>query len=38
MKKRKLDIGHVDGARVDVHGGYMEKLLVVESYLKNRLG
>lgn len=31
VQERELDIGHVDGARVDVHGGHMKKVLVIEA-------
>lgn len=38
MQKRELDIGHVDGAPVDIDGGDMQALLVVETRIPDGLG
>lgn len=36
MQKRELDIGHVNGATVDIHGGDMQQLLIVETGRSDR--
>lgn len=38
VQKRKLDMGHVDGTRIDINGGHVEKLLVVESCVPDGFG
>ncbi|WP_454884273.1 hypothetical protein [Sphingomonas oryzagri] len=38
VQERELDIGHVDGARIDIDRGHMEVPLIVDALRAHRLG